>query len=293
MLGNLKPLYRPGLVHIYHGLTWGPLIREIVSAATGTRHPRRSLPPRSSTRWASAGRTTVWRRQDVPLVAPSHVDRQAAARADRDGVQAPRSAAPRSRSSRTPTRRQFLTGVVPSSNTVSTADELSRFAEILRRGGELDGVRIMSARDPAGRRTNECRRLRPDLAIGLDAAALGHRIHAGLQPVRAVRPQRARRVRAYRPDRHRGVGRPRARSAGGGGQQWQARAAPGGQALSGAAERINSRSRVFSWSVSRRGPFHTGSGAFAESRCSSGGEDQVGGRRRSRYREAGTRRRRT
>ncbi|MCV4690853.1 beta-lactamase family protein, partial [Escherichia coli] len=24
-LGELKPLYRPGLVHVYHGLTWGPL----------------------------------------------------------------------------------------------------------------------------------------------------------------------------------------------------------------------------------------------------------------------------
>jgi CubicO group peptidase (beta-lactamase class C family) len=35
MLGNLKPIYRPGLVHIYHALTWGPLVREIVSAAAG------------------------------------------------------------------------------------------------------------------------------------------------------------------------------------------------------------------------------------------------------------------
>ena len=34
-LGELKPIHRPGLVHIYHGLTWGPLVREIVSAATG------------------------------------------------------------------------------------------------------------------------------------------------------------------------------------------------------------------------------------------------------------------
>ena len=38
----------------------------------------------------------------------------------------------------------FLTSVVPSSSTVSTADELSRFAEILCRGGELDGVRVLS-----------------------------------------------------------------------------------------------------------------------------------------------------
>ena len=25
-LGELKPIHRPGLVHIYHGVTWGPLI---------------------------------------------------------------------------------------------------------------------------------------------------------------------------------------------------------------------------------------------------------------------------
>src|SRR3954447_3206592 len=34
-LGKLRPLYRPGLVHIYHALTWGPLMREIVYASTG------------------------------------------------------------------------------------------------------------------------------------------------------------------------------------------------------------------------------------------------------------------
>jgi CubicO group peptidase (beta-lactamase class C family) len=56
--------------------------------------------------------------------------------------------------------------VVPSSNTVSTADELSRFAEILRRGGELDGVRIMRP-ETLYAATRECRRLRPDIATGL------------------------------------------------------------------------------------------------------------------------------
>jgi CubicO group peptidase (beta-lactamase class C family) len=29
-LGELRPIYPPGLVHIYHALTWGPLVREIV-----------------------------------------------------------------------------------------------------------------------------------------------------------------------------------------------------------------------------------------------------------------------
>ena len=61
---------------------------------------------------------------------------------------------------------QFLTGVIPSSNTVSNANELSRFAEMLCRGGELDGVRVMSAETCAPRRPS-ARRLRPDIATGL------------------------------------------------------------------------------------------------------------------------------
>lgn len=39
--------------------------------------------------------------------------------------------------------RAFLTAELPSGNLVTTAYELSRFYEILTRGGELDGVRIM------------------------------------------------------------------------------------------------------------------------------------------------------
>jgi CubicO group peptidase (beta-lactamase class C family) len=38
---------------------------------------------------------------------------------------------------------RFLTGVVPAASTITTANELSRFFELLRRGGELDGVRVM------------------------------------------------------------------------------------------------------------------------------------------------------
>jgi CubicO group peptidase (beta-lactamase class C family) len=38
---------------------------------------------------------------------------------------------------------RFLTGVVPAASTVTSANELSRFFEIFRRGGELDGVRLM------------------------------------------------------------------------------------------------------------------------------------------------------
>ena len=71
MLGNLKPVYKPGLVHIYHAVTWGPLVREIVSAATG-RDIREILATEIldplGFRWTNYGVAA----QDVPLVAPSH-----------------------------------------------------------------------------------------------------------------------------------------------------------------------------------------------------------------------------
>lgn len=39
---------------------------------------------------------------------------------------------------------RYLSGVVPASNVVTTANELSRFMDLLRQGGSLDGVQIMS-----------------------------------------------------------------------------------------------------------------------------------------------------
>ncbi|MGV1087388.1 MAG: lipase LipE [Mycobacterium sp.] len=163
-LGNLKPIHRPGLVHIYHGLTWGPLIREIVSAATG-RNIREILATEIldplGFRWTNYGVAEA----DVPLVAPSYVTGKP--------LPAPIAAALKlalggSMQQIIPfsNTRAFLTSVVPSSSTVSNADELSRFAELLRRGGELDGVRVLRSQTLAGAVT-QCRRLRPDVATGL------------------------------------------------------------------------------------------------------------------------------
>jgi CubicO group peptidase (beta-lactamase class C family) len=164
MLGNLKPIYRPGRVHIYHALTWGPLVREIASAATG-RSIRDVLAEGIldplGFRWTNYGVAP----EDVPLVAPSHVTGKP--------LPAPIAAAFRTAVGGTPNQiipfsntPQFLTGVVPSSNTVSTAFELSRFAEILRRGGQLDGVRVLQP-ETLRAATRQARRLRPDLAMGL------------------------------------------------------------------------------------------------------------------------------
>ncbi|WP_304117030.1 lipase LipE [Mycolicibacterium bacteremicum] len=170
MLGRMKPVYRPGLVHIYHGVTWGPLMREIISAATG-RNIRDILAAEIldplGFRWTNYGVAP----HDVPLVAPSHVTGKPLpapiAKAFKTAVGGtPQQIIP---FSNTP---EFLTGVIPSSNTVSNAFELSRFAEILVRGGELDGHRVLSA-DTLHRASAEARRLRPDLATGLQPMRWG------------------------------------------------------------------------------------------------------------------------
>lgn len=164
MLARMRPLYPPGLVHIYHGVTWGPLMREIISAATGRSIRdilRTEILQPLGFRWTNYGVAE----QDVSLVAPSHVTGKP--------LPAPISKAFKTAVGGTMTQiipfsntKRFLTGVIPSSNTVSNANELSRFAEILCRGGELDGVRVMSP-ETLRAATTECRRLRPDLATGL------------------------------------------------------------------------------------------------------------------------------
>ncbi|GED97341.1 serine hydrolase [Gordonia crocea] len=163
MLRNLRPIYPPGTLHMYHGLTWGPLIRELVLAATGTGirdiAAQTFLDP-FGFRWTNFGVDAA----DVGLVAPSHVTghaepgpvdavfRKAVGGTMADIIPVSNSAA-------------YLTDVVPSSNLVSTAVELSRFAEFLRLGGELDGTRVL-APTTIPDAVRQRRRLRPDVAVG-------------------------------------------------------------------------------------------------------------------------------
>ncbi len=163
MLAAMRPIYPPGMLHFYHALTWGPLVREIVLAASG-RSIRDILADEVldplGFRWTNFGVAEA----DLPKVAPSHAMGrpapplvEAGFRKVVGGTMA--QIIPASNS------RRFLTGIVPSSNLVSSAFELSRFAEILRRGGELDGVRIMRP-ETLHAAIAPARRLRPDFASG-------------------------------------------------------------------------------------------------------------------------------
>lgn len=57
---------------------------------------------------------------------------------------------------------RFLTGIIPAGNVVATANELSRFFEIWRHNGELDGVRVLSPQAVARARVAQNSGLRPD-----------------------------------------------------------------------------------------------------------------------------------
>lgn len=60
---------------------------------------------------------------------------------------------------------RFLTGIVPAANLVTTANELSRFFEVMRCGGELDGVRVIET-ETIRRALIERSHLEIDLSLG-------------------------------------------------------------------------------------------------------------------------------
>jgi CubicO group peptidase (beta-lactamase class C family) len=64
---------------------------------------------------------------------------------------------------------RFLTAVMPAANVVSTANEMTRFYDLLRRGGELDGVRVMEERT-IRRALVPQSHLEVDLALGFPIA---------------------------------------------------------------------------------------------------------------------------
>ncbi|HWF35747.1 MAG TPA: serine hydrolase domain-containing protein [Solirubrobacteraceae bacterium] len=144
LLCNARPFVRPGTLLAYHAISGGYILGEIVNRVTG-KSIREVLAAEIldplGFRWTNYG----VRPEDVPAVG-------------RDYVTGPPLLPPLSilvkRVLSLPVDcvvelagdPRFLTGVVPAGNVVTTANELSRFFEILRAGGELDGVRVVTPR---------------------------------------------------------------------------------------------------------------------------------------------------
>jgi CubicO group peptidase (beta-lactamase class C family) len=144
ILCDAEPQSRPGQSLAYHAISGGYLVGEVIHRVTGK--PIRDVLAEEildplGFRWNNYGVAPA----DVPLVGQSHhtgapvlpplsnLLKRAL------GV----SVADATRLSNEP---EFLTGVIPAGNVVTTANELGRFFELLRQGGTLDGVEVFEPR---------------------------------------------------------------------------------------------------------------------------------------------------
>jgi CubicO group peptidase (beta-lactamase class C family) len=162
-LVDAKPATKAGRALAYHALSGGFILGEVVRRATG-RDIREVLAAEIlrplGFRWTNYGVPEA----DVGAVALNYVT-------------GPPTAPPLSqlltralglglddlvRASNDP---RFLTAIIPSGNVVTTAFELSRFYELLRRGGELDGVRVMRP-ETIRRSLTQQSHLEVDLSLG-------------------------------------------------------------------------------------------------------------------------------
>jgi CubicO group peptidase (beta-lactamase class C family) len=139
-----EPSSRPGKLLSYHAVSGGFIIAEIVERVTGkdirTVLANEILRPLGF-RWGNYGVSP----KDVERVALSYPTGPPALPPLSTVLQRALGLPPDQITLRSNDPR-FLTGVVPSGNVVTTANEFSRFFELLRAGGELDGVRVLQAR---------------------------------------------------------------------------------------------------------------------------------------------------
>ncbi len=144
MLVDAKPQSRPGTALAYHAISGGYIIGEIVHRVTGKSIrevlAEEILDPLGF-RWTNYGVDAT----DVEAVATSHYT-GAPVLPPLSNLLKRALGVSVGDAARLANEPEFLTGIIPSGNTVTTATELSRFFELLRRGGELDGVRIFEPR---------------------------------------------------------------------------------------------------------------------------------------------------
>jgi CubicO group peptidase (beta-lactamase class C family) len=154
---------KPGKMLAYHAVSGGFILGEIVHRVTGSDIrevlAREILDPLGF-RWGNYGVSE----EDCPKVGMSYVTGPPLLPPLSNLVTRALSA-PIDQVVEISNDRRFLTAILPSANSVTTANELSRFWEIFRAGGELDGVRIVEP-DTIRRALAEQSRLEIDFTLG-------------------------------------------------------------------------------------------------------------------------------
>jgi CubicO group peptidase (beta-lactamase class C family) len=162
-ISEAKPFAKPGTLLAYHAISGGFILGEIVWRVTGKSIrdvlAELVLDPLGF-RWGNYG------------VRPEDVDQVGLNYATGPRLYPPLStliarvlSRPVDEVVKLSNDSRFLTAVIPAGNLITTANELSRFFEIFRAGGELDGVRVMKP-ETIRQAVTEQSRLEIDLSLG-------------------------------------------------------------------------------------------------------------------------------
>ena len=142
-IAEAKPFVKPGTFLAYHAVSGGFVFAEVIYRATGQTVRdvlrERILAPLGF-RWSNYGVSSG----EVPAVGLGYTT-GARLLPPLSTLSRRVLGAPIQEVVELSNDPRFLTAIVPSANIVTTAHELSRFFEIFRCGGELDGVRVMEA----------------------------------------------------------------------------------------------------------------------------------------------------
>jgi CubicO group peptidase (beta-lactamase class C family) len=141
---QLRSVHRPGAAVAYHTVTGGFVLGEVVRRVMGKDIravlAEEILEPLAF-RWMNFGVA----REDVPLVGFSYPTGPRAM-PPISGLLERALGMPVDELTLLANDPRLLTGIVPAGNVVATANEMSRFMDLLRAGGTLDGVKVMTAR---------------------------------------------------------------------------------------------------------------------------------------------------
>ena len=162
-LSDAKPSLKAGARLAYHAVSGGFILGEVVHQVTGkdirTVLAEEFLDPLGF-RWTNYGVAT----EDVGAVATNYITGPPTAPPFSNLLSRALGSGPDDLVDLTNDQR-YLTGIVPSANTVTTANELSRFFEVMRCGGQLDGVRVIETAT-IRRALTEQSHLELDLSLG-------------------------------------------------------------------------------------------------------------------------------
>jgi CubicO group peptidase (beta-lactamase class C family) len=145
LMYDARPVFRPGKRQAYHAISGGAVLGEVVREVTGKSIREvlaETILDPLGFRWTNYGVAP----EDVAAVGTSYATGPVLRPPASTFITRALGGVNPDVATRLSNDPRFLTAVMPAANGVSTAEELGRFFEMLRRGGELDGVRVLEER---------------------------------------------------------------------------------------------------------------------------------------------------